>query len=124
MLQMDFSFFDVDSILGFTLTFVAVCSDTSHPFVFPYRIKLPPLDILKFIVDKLINQYKKFAFIRFDEDGSLARSSEFMKTCHNKNIVVQNIGVDASSLSGKSKIIKNKLYNITRALLLNSSYKK
>ena len=35
------------------------------------------------------NQDKKVVFIRVYEDGAPARSYEFMKTCHNMNIVVQ-----------------------------------
>ena len=51
---------------------------------------------------KHINQDKKVAFIRVDEDGALPRSSEFMRTCHKMNIIVQTTGGDASSLNGKS----------------------
>ena len=72
-----------------------ICSATSHPFGFPYRIKRLPPDILKFIVTALINQDKKVAFIRIDEYGALARSPEFMKTCHNMKIIVQTTVRDA-----------------------------
>ena len=75
MLQMDFAFFNVESIRGFTSTFVAICSATSYPFGFTSRSKRPPLDILKLLVVTLRNQDKKIAFIRADEDGALARSS-------------------------------------------------
>ena len=124
MLQMDFAFFNVESIRGFTTNFVAICSATSYPFGFPSRIKRPTLDILKCLVTTLINQDKKVAFIRVDEDGALARSSEFMKKCHKMNIIVQNTGGDASSLNSKIESPNKKLANITRALLLNSSHKK
>ena len=93
---MYFAFFDVEIIRGFTSTFVAICSATSHPFGFPYRRKRLPPDILKFLVTALRNQYKKVAFIQVDEDGALARSPEFMKTCHNMNIIVKTTGIDAS----------------------------
>ena len=78
MLQMDFAFFNVQSICVFTSTFVAVCFATSYPFGFPSIIKRPPLDILKFLVTTLINQDKKVSFIRVDEDGAISRSSEFI----------------------------------------------
>ena len=68
MLQMDFAFFNVESILRFTSTFEDVCSATSYPFGFPYRSKRLPLDILKFIVATLRNQDKKVSFIIVDED--------------------------------------------------------
>ena len=61
----------------------------------------------------------KVTFIQADEDGALERSSEFMKTCHNMNIIVQTICVDVSSLNGKSESPNKKLANNTGALLLN-----
>ena len=124
MLQMDFAFFNFESICGFTSTFVAICSANSYPFGLPSRSKRPPLDILKFLVVALRNQDKKVAFIRVDEVLALSRSSEFMSTCHNMNIIVQTTGGDASSCNGKIKSPNNKLANITRALLLNSRHKK
>ena len=47
MLQMDFAFFNVESIRGFTSIFVDICCTTSYPFGFTFRSKLPPLDILR-----------------------------------------------------------------------------
>ena len=71
-----------------------------------------------------MNQYRKVAFIRVDEDGKLARSSEFMKKCHNMNIIVKNTGGDASSINGKIEIPNNTLANTTRFFLLNPIHKK
>ena len=71
-----------------------------------------------------MNKDKKSAFIRVDEDGALTRSSEFMNTCHNMNIMVQTTGGYASSLNGKHEIPNKTLANITRSLLLKSSHKK
>ena len=121
---MDFSFLNVESIHGFTSTFVAICYATSHPFGYPFRRKLPPLDVLNFLVNTSRNQDKKFTLIWVDEYKALARSSEFMKTCHNMNILVQTTGGYVSSIDGKREIPNNKLTNITRALLLDSSHKK
>ena len=89
---MYFAFFNFEIIRGFTSTFVAICSDTSYLFGFPYRRKRLPPDILKFIVTALTNQDKKVAFIRVDEDGAIERYPESMKTCHNINIIVQTTG--------------------------------
>ena len=80
---------------------MAIFSDTSYPFGFPSRIKRPHLEIFKYIVTTLRNQDKTFPFLRFDEDGALSRFSESMKTCHNKNIMVQTIGVYAYYFNGK-----------------------
>ena len=67
------------------------------------KCKTPHLDTIKFPVITLINQDNKVTFIRVYEYGALAISSEFMKTCHDMNIVVQATGVNASSLNGKSE---------------------
>ena len=101
MPQMDFEFFNVESIRGFTSNFVAICSATSYPSGFLSRSKLPPLNILKILFTMLKNQDKKVSFIRIDEDGSLEISSEFIKTCHNMNIIVQTKFGDASSINDK-----------------------
>ena len=50
MIQMDFVFFNDESIREFTLTFVAICSANSYQFGFPSIRKLPHLYILKCIV--------------------------------------------------------------------------
>ena len=123
MIQMNFSSFNIEIIGGFTSNILALCFDTSYPSGFPYRSKRPHLDILKFLVTTLSNQDNKVAFVRVDEDGSLARSYEFMETSKNMNIVVKTTGGDTSSLNSKIEIPNNKLYNITKALILNSSYK-
>ena len=59
-----------------------------------------------------------------DEDEALARYSEFMSSCHNMTIVIQNIGGDSYSLNGKSESPNKTLVNITRYLLLKSIHKK
>ena len=82
---------------------MAICSDTSYLFEFTSRYKRTPNDILKFLVTTLRNQDKKSAFIRVDENGSLSRYYESMKTCNNMNIIVKTTGGDSSSLNDKSE---------------------
>ena len=121
---MGFAFFNIESIRALTSTFLAICYTNSYPFGFPSRIKLPPLEIIKFPVTTLRNQDNKVAFIQVDEYGAIEKYSEFMKTCHNMNIIAQSTGGDASSINGKSESPNKTLANITRDLLLNSSRKK
>ena len=124
MLQTGFAFFNVESVHGFTSTFVAIFYTTSHPFEFSSISKWTALDILKFLVTILRNQDKKFALIQVDEDGSLARSSEIIRICHDMNMIVQTTGGYAFSINGKREIPNNTLYNITGSFLLNSIHKK
>ena len=124
MLHMNFAFFNVEGILGFTSTFVAICSITSHPFGITYRSDYPPLEIFKFIVTTLRNQDKKVAFFRVDEYGALAISSEFMNTCHDMNTIVQTTCGDESSINGKSESPNKTLDHIKKYFILNLSNKK
>ena len=68
MLQMNFAFFNVESIHVFTSTFVAILSATSYTFGFLSRSKSPSIDILEFLITTLRNEDKKVAFIRVDKD--------------------------------------------------------
>ena len=124
MIQMYFVFFNVESIRGFTLTFVDICSATSYPFEFPSRSKQPHLDILEFPVATLSNQDKKVAFILVDEYVSLSKYYEFMKACHDMNITVKTTGGDASSINGKIESPNMTFANIIIALLPNLSNNK
>ena len=99
--------------------FGSICSATSYPFGFPSIRKRPPLEILKSLVTASINQDKKVVFIQVDEYGALARSSAFMRSFHNMNIIVQTTDGDAYPINGKSEITNNTLANITGYLLLN-----
>ena len=103
MLNIHFAFFNVEIIRGFILTFVAICSSTSYPCGLTPGRKHLPLEIIKWLVTKFRNQDHKVVFIQFDEYETRSRSSEFMNTGHNMNIIVQTIGVDANSLNGKLK---------------------
>ena len=53
-----------------------------------------------------------------DEDGKLERYSEFMRTCHNINIIVQKNDEYAYSHNGKSEVSNKTLANTTRDFLL------
>ena len=116
---MDFAFFNVKIIRGFTSTFVAICYATSNPIGFLSGRKRPPIYILKIIVTTMRNKDKKVALIRVDEYGALERSSEFTKICHNTNIIFQTTGGDESSINGKIESPIKILNKTTEALLLN-----
>ena len=58
IIQMDFVCFNIEIFCGFISTVMAICSDTSHPFGFPYMIKWTPLDIFKLLFTTLRNQIR------------------------------------------------------------------
>ena len=58
-------YWNSQSIFPSTYSIIPIC---------PSRSKLTPLDILKFLVDKLRTRDNKVIFIQVDEDGALARN--------------------------------------------------
>ena len=56
------------------------------PLWFTSKSKRMPIDVLKFLVSI---KDKNDAFICVEKYGALARSYEFMKTCHNMKIIFQ-----------------------------------
>ena len=68
MLQMYFLFLSAEIICGFTSIFVDMCYVDPFPFGFSFRIKWPPLDILKLVITTLSNEYNKVAFVRVEKN--------------------------------------------------------
>ena len=103
---------------------MTIYSATSHPFGFPSRRKRKSLDILKFIVTTLRNKENKVSFIRVDEYEALTGYSEFMKTCHNMNIIVQTKEGYESSLNCKREIPKRHMLISKELFYLNKVTRK
>ena len=66
ILQVYFSFFNVEIVHLFTSAFVVVYSSNPHPFGFTSISKRSPLETLKFISTTLINKDKKVTLIIVD----------------------------------------------------------
>ena len=49
-IHLDFHFFNVVSIRGFTSALAAVCATTSYPFNFPTKSKSPPIQIVLYLI--------------------------------------------------------------------------
>ena len=64
----------------------------------------------------MINQSKKVVYIQVYEDAAQVKSSGFMRTSHNMQIIVRNT-IDASLLNCKILSPNNTPDNITRYLL-------
>ena len=124
MFQIGFAFFNVEIIRGFNSNFVAIYSDTSYLFGLPSKSKNPPIEILKIPVTTLRNHNKKVVIIQVDEDRALERSSGFINTCHNMNIMVKSIGGYLFFPNGKSSSSNKTLANLIIYNIINSSRKK
>lgn len=116
-IQADFTFFNVESIRGFTSAFNVIESTVSYPFGFPSRSKRPPVSILKYIVSVLRSFGFSVKIIRLDEGGELAKSADFMQTVYDLNMIPEFTGGYASTINGKVERPNRTLKNMVRSQL-------
>ena len=125
-LHVDFSFFTMKSIRGFTCGLDVACAATSYPFAFPTKSKVPPIDILRWLMSSLRSLGHVINFIRVDEGGELANSSVFAEFVFKNNCILQTTGGGNSTNNGivergnrtKADMIRSQL--TTMSILMKS----
>jgi hypothetical protein len=120
LLQLDFSFWNVTSICGFSSLLSVIDGKDHMLWVFPTASKGHPLDILDYIFTMLQRDGVTILCVRVDEDGALANSSEFATFLTQCFINMETTGGYASFLNGKIERPHRTLANMDRAMLLNS----
>ena len=100
-LHVDFSFFSVASIRGFTSALDVACASTSYPFGFPTKSKSPPIEILRWLLGTLRSMGYVVNFIRVDEGGELANSSSFAEFVFKQDCILESTGAGNSTNNGK-----------------------
>ena len=100
-LHVDFSFFSVVSIRGFTTALDVACASTSYPFGFPTKSKSPPIEILRWLIGTLRSMGYVVNFIRVDEGGELANSSSFAEFIFKSDCIMESTGAGNSTNNGK-----------------------
>ena len=100
-LHVDFSFFGVTSLRGYTTALDIACGSTSYPFGFPTKSKTPPLVLFEWFVKTIRTMGYEVTFVRVDEDKGLARSSEFCALVVKLNCVLETTGGGNSTNNGK-----------------------
>ena len=98
-LFIDFSFYNVVSIRGFTSVLDVIYTSTRYSFTFPIRSKRPPIKILRWLFSILQKEGKEVRIVRVDEGRELARSREFFWFIVNQNCALQTTGGYCSSLN-------------------------
>ena len=100
-LHIDFSFFTVTSIRGFTSALDVACATTSYPFGFPTKSKAPPIELLRWLLGTLRSMGYVVNFIRVDEGGELANSSSFAEFVFKSDCILESTGGGNSTNNGK-----------------------
>jgi hypothetical protein len=99
-LHLDFEFYTVKSIRGFTSALGIICSSTSYPFGFPGKSKTPPLDTFRWFISTIRNMGYGPNIVHEDEDGALARSSAFCALVAQLDLVLTTTGGGNSENNG------------------------
>jgi hypothetical protein len=97
----DFSFYGITSLRGYTTAFDITCASTSYTLGFPSKSKGPPITIFTWVIKTLRKMGYEVLFVRVDEDGALARSSEFCSTIVKLNCILETTGGGNSENNGK-----------------------
>ena len=100
ILHFDFQFFGIKSIRGFTSSLAVVCGSTSYPFNFPTKSKAPPIDILIYVLNTVKSMGFNTVYCHMDEDGALARCSEFCQAIIDQACILRTTGGGNSSNNG------------------------
>ena len=117
-LHMDFSFFGVTSIRGFTSALDVTYGATSYPIGFPGKAKTPPVDTFKWVINTIQSIGYTVLFVRVDEDGSHANSSEFCSLIQSLNCLLETTGGGNSTNNGMVKSGNHPIANMIRSILL------
>ena len=91
-IRIDFEFYTVKSIRGFTSALGIICSSTSYPFGFPGKSKTPPLDTFRWFISTIRSMGYNTNIVHVDEDGALARSSAFCALVAQLDLVLTTTG--------------------------------
>ena len=100
-----------------TTALTIACSKTTYPFVFPATTKSPPLEIVSWFLSTICSMGYLATFVRVDEDGSLARSSEFCQLIVDSNCILHTTGGGNSEANGKVERTHRTLANMVGSFL-------
>ena len=97
LIHMNFAFYNVTFVRGFTSVLTVLCAKTIMLWVFHISYKRYHVYIICFIIITLKNEQNSCKCVRVDEDGALKKSTDVTKLIVNDfNISMETTGGDAS----------------------------
>ena len=125
LLHIDFSFYEITSIRGFTCVLIIVDALTRKVWAFCTPNKRPPLDIMRFFLQQMKRDKKNPQFIRCDEGGEVIRSEDFCEMLLKEfQITAQTTGGYSSWINGKGERHNQSINNMTRTAIYDSGLKR
>ena len=118
---MEFSFYNVTSIHGFTSMLPVVCTKTIMLWVFTTASKIAYIRIIRFILTTDMNKQYPWKRVRVDEDSALENSTYVTNLLVDKfKISTETTGGNASRINGNNEGHNRSIHNIVRSGLLDS----
>ena len=104
LIHMEFSFYNMTSIQGFTSMITVMFAQTIMIWVFLNATKRSPVIKIRFIVTKLKNKKHTCRHVRVDVDGNLEKSTDVTKLLvYDLIIAMETAGGDASWINRKNE---------------------
>lgn len=119
--HLDWAFWNVASIRGFTATLIVIEATTRYVWVFNSRSKSAPIDICLYFFNQLKSQGYPCIRLRCDEDGGLVNSTEFCKIMYKDlGMTLESTGGYESTINGTAETPIRTLKRTVRSSLIAS----
>ena len=120
--QMEFAFYNVTSIRGFTSIITLVRENNRILWVFPTVSKRLPIRIICFILITILKEKHPCKCIRVDEDSALEKSTDVTNLLVDElKIFMETTGGDAPWTNNRSERHNRSIHNIVRKGILDSN---
>ena len=121
LIHMDFDFYNVTSIRGFTSMLPVVFANTRMLWLLPTESKLAPVRIISFILTTLNNEQHIWKRVRVDEYFALEKSTDTTNLIVDDfKISMETTGGDASWINGNNERDNIIINNMIISVLLDS----
>ena len=120
LVHIDFYFWGIPSIRGFTAALLIVDARSRKQWKFLTHSKTPPLEICHWFFNQLRLSGRPIQFVRTDRGGELARSAEFCDLLVHHSITLQQTAGYTSFLNGKAERHIQTAKNLTRCIHIDS----
>lgn len=119
-IHVDFQFFGIVSLRGYSAALTVVCTSTSYIFTYPTKSKSTPLQLIRWLITTFRSCGHNPTFVRVDEDSALAECSHFCALLVELGCILETTGGYNSTNNGKVERSHLTLKNMVRASLYNA----
>ena len=122
IIHMDFAFYNVTFIHGFTSIPTIVCEKNRMIWLLPTASKWYPLRIIIFVLTTLKNKQHPWKYVRVDEDHAIDKSADITNLLVDKfRNSMENTDVDASWINGNNERHNRIIHKMVRTGIFDSN---